>query len=55
NEVFQYLMEHGYIVRSGKALGFPTAVRVTVGSKEQNEGVMAEMKKLLELKSQQVR
>jgi len=40
NEVFQFLMERGYIVRSGKALGFPTSVRVTIGSKEQNEGVM---------------
>ncbi|MBU8879093.1 histidinol-phosphate transaminase [Bacillus sp. FJAT-29790] len=40
NEVFQYLLERGYIVRSGKALGFPTSVRVTVGSAEQNEGVI---------------
>ncbi len=40
NEVFQFLMERGYIVRSGKALGFPTSVRVTIGSREQNEGVM---------------
>lgn len=40
NEVFQFLLERGYIVRSGKALGFPTSVRVTVGSKEQNEGVL---------------
>jgi histidinol-phosphate aminotransferase len=40
DQVFQYLMERGYIVRSGKALGFPTAVRITVGSFEQNEGVL---------------
>ena len=40
NDVFQYLLERGYIVRSGRALGFPTSVRVTVGSKEQNEGVI---------------
>lgn len=40
NEVFQYLLERGYIVRSGKALGFPTSVRITVGSKEQNSGVL---------------
>lgn len=37
---FQYLLERGYIVRSGKALGFPTALRITVGSTEQNEGVL---------------
>lgn len=51
NEVFQYLMERGYIVRSGKALGFPTTVRVTVGLPEQNEEVIAEMKQLLEAKA----
>lgn len=55
NEVFQYLLERGFIVRSGVALGFPTAVRVTVGSKEQNDGVIAEMKQLLEAKRPQVR
>ncbi|MCH1624740.1 histidinol-phosphate transaminase [Fredinandcohnia quinoae] len=36
NEVFQYLLERGIIVRSGNALGFPTSVRITVGSEEQN-------------------
>jgi histidinol-phosphate aminotransferase len=40
NQGFQYLLEKGYIVRSGKALGFPTALRITVGSFEQNEGVL---------------
>ncbi len=51
NEVFQYLMERGFIVRSGKALGFPTSVRITVGSREQNEGVLAEMNQLLQVKT----
>jgi histidinol-phosphate aminotransferase len=41
DEVFQYLLSRGYIVRSGKALGFPTCVRVTVGSQEQNEGLQS--------------
>ena len=40
DEVFQFLLQKGYIVRSGKALGFPTSVRITVGSAEQNEGVL---------------
>lgn len=40
DQVFQFLLEKGYIVRSGKALGFPTSVRITVGSAEQNEGVL---------------
>jgi histidinol-phosphate aminotransferase len=47
DKVFQYLMERGYIVRSGKALGFPTAVRITVGSFEQNEGVLKVLGELL--------
>lgn len=47
NKVFQFLLERGYIVRSGKALGFPTSVRVTVGSKEQNDGVMKAMSQFL--------
>ncbi|MFO1444613.1 histidinol-phosphate transaminase [Bacillus sp. Bva_UNVM-123] len=47
NEVFQYLMERGYIVRSGVALGFPTSIRVTVGTKEQNEGLMKAMSQYL--------
>ncbi|MFS0776307.1 histidinol-phosphate transaminase [Neobacillus sp. 3P2-tot-E-2] len=40
NQGFQYLLEKGYIVRSGKALGFPTSLRITVGSSDQNEGVL---------------
>jgi histidinol-phosphate aminotransferase len=40
DQVFQYLLERGFIVRSGKPLGFPEAVRITVGSTEQNEGVL---------------
>ncbi|OMP65859.1 histidinol-phosphate transaminase [Domibacillus epiphyticus] len=47
NELFEYLMSKGYIVRSGAALGIPGTVRVTVGSKEQNEGVMKAMKSFL--------
>jgi len=43
DKVFQYLLEKGYIVRSGKALGFPTSVRITVGSSEQNEGLLKEL------------
>lgn len=51
NEVFQYLLERGFIVRSGKPLGFPTAVRVTVGSAEQNEGVIKVMSEFLSEKA----
>ncbi|MGM9922686.1 MAG: histidinol-phosphate transaminase [Bacillus sp. (in: firmicutes)] len=47
DEVFQYLMSKGYIIRSGKALGFPTFIRVTIGTEEQNEGIIAEMRAYL--------
>ncbi|GER66019.1 histidinol-phosphate aminotransferase [Weizmannia acidilactici] len=43
DKVFQFLLRHGYIVRSGKPLGFPTSVRVTVGTEEQNNGVIQKM------------
>lgn len=45
--VFQYLLEKGFIVRSGKALGFPTFVRITVGTKEQNEMLLSLISKFL--------
>jgi histidinol-phosphate aminotransferase len=48
DEVFQYLLQKGYIVRSGQALGFPTSVRITVGSKQENEGLMVIIKEFLE-------
>ncbi|MFE8702231.1 histidinol-phosphate transaminase [Cytobacillus sp. FJAT-54145] len=47
NEVFQYLLERGYIVRSGNALGFPTSVRITVGSEEENTGIIGVLKQFL--------
>ena len=51
NEVFQFLLEKGYIVRSGNALGYPTSVRITVGSKEQNDGVLSELSQFLKAKT----
>ena len=47
DEVFQYFMSKGYIVRSGRALGYPGFIRVTVGSKEQNDGMMDVFRALL--------
>lgn len=47
NEVFQYLLERGYIVRSGNALGFPTSVRITIGTKEQNEEIIQILSEML--------
>lgn len=47
DQVFQYLMKKGYIVRSGKALGFPESVRITIGSKEENDGVLGAIREFL--------
>lgn len=47
DEVFHYLQTKGYIVRSGRPLGFPTAVRITVGSFDQNEGVLNALSEFL--------
>lgn len=48
DEVFQYLLKRGFIVRSGVALGFPTAVRITVGTKEENEEIIQRLTEMLE-------
>jgi histidinol-phosphate aminotransferase len=50
NEVFQYLLERGIIVRSGNALGFPTSVRITVGSEEQNKRIITALTQMLKEK-----
>jgi len=47
DEIFHYLMSKGYIVRSGVALGFPTCVRITIGTKEQNDGIISELRGFL--------
>ncbi|MBC1372994.1 histidinol-phosphate transaminase [Listeria booriae] len=47
DEVFRYLEKNGYIVRSGSALGFPKAVRITVGTKADNAAVIALLQQLV--------
>lgn len=44
DEVFLALLKKGYIVRSGKALGFPTHLRITVGSEQQNSDIIKILK-----------
>ncbi|MFC7370521.1 histidinol-phosphate transaminase [Fictibacillus iocasae] len=41
DEVFMHLLRHGYIVRSGSALGFPGFIRITVGSSEENKEILS--------------
>ncbi|TDL34738.1 histidinol-phosphate transaminase [Jeotgalibacillus sp. S-D1] len=45
--LFEQLMKKGFIVRSGQALGYPTALRITIGSKEQNEKIIKVLKEIL--------
>jgi histidinol-phosphate aminotransferase len=42
--LFHFLMKKGFIVRSGKALGFPTCLRITVGTQEQNKEIISYLK-----------
>jgi histidinol-phosphate aminotransferase len=48
DRVCQFLMKKGFIVRSGRPLGFPESIRVTVGSEEQNKDVIHAMEMFLE-------
>jgi histidinol-phosphate aminotransferase len=50
--VFQYLLERGFIVRSGKALGYPSCVRISMGLKEQNEALLKLLKEFLVLREE---
>lgn len=45
--VFEALLAKGVIVRSGAALHFPTSLRVTVGSPEQNETFIDALERVL--------
>lgn len=47
-EVFEGLLRQGIIVRGGHQLGFPTSIRVTVGSREQNEKFVAALEQILQ-------
>lgn len=47
-DVFDALLRKGYIVRAGHQLGdFPTSIRVTAGSREQNEGFIRALEDVL--------
>ncbi|KIL44197.1 histidinol-phosphate transaminase [Jeotgalibacillus soli] len=48
DELFRALLQQGFIVRSGQALGFPTSLRITVGSTEQNSRIIEVLKELLQ-------
>lgn len=48
DQVFQGLLKQGVIVRGGHQLGFPTMLRVTVGSREQNDKFLNALQVTLE-------
>ncbi len=43
DKVSAFLLSKGVIIRSCKAMGFPTCLRVTIGKKEQNEQVRSSL------------
>ena len=46
-DVFNGLLRRGIIIRGGHMLGFPTSLRVTIGSREQNEKFIAALTQVL--------
>lgn len=46
-EVFNGLLRRGIIIRGGHMLGFPTSLRVTIGSREQNEKFISALTEVL--------
>jgi len=45
--VFNELMKRGFIIRSGKALGEPGFIRVTIGTEQQNESFLNHLEEVL--------
>ncbi|GGE56369.1 histidinol-phosphate transaminase [Priestia taiwanensis] len=45
---FQALLRAGYIVRSGGALGFPSMIRVSIGTAEENKGCIEQLQRLVD-------
>lgn len=50
DEASEFLLQHGYIVRSGNALGTPGYVRITIGTESQNTGLLQAFTLLLQEK-----
>ncbi|WP_413380523.1 histidinol-phosphate transaminase [Alkalihalobacillus sp. 1P02AB] len=48
NDVFDFLLRQGVIVRSGEALGYPSYARITIGTEEENEYLFSALEKLLQ-------
>lgn len=48
-EADEFLMRRGFVLRHVGAYGFPNALRMSIGSKDANEGVLAALTEFLEL------
>lgn len=46
-DVFEALLRQGIIVRPGHLFGYPTSLRITIGTPEQNEAVLEALKSIL--------
>jgi len=46
-EIFKQLLQKGVIVRTGDIFGYPTFIRVTIGSQEENERFIHSLKEIL--------
>lgn len=45
-EVYQYLLENGFIIRPGELLGYPNTIRVTIGKEAEMQALQSLLKKL---------
>ena len=52
DEASQHLLQRGFIIRSGNALGTPGYIRVTIGTEEQNTGFFEAFDSYLEIVGQ---
>lgn len=47
-EIFQYLIENGFIIRPGELLGYPNSIRVSIGTEEDMKELQLLLKKFNE-------
>ncbi|MYL19417.1 histidinol-phosphate transaminase [Halobacillus litoralis] len=52
DEMFEYLLTQGFIVRSGEALGLPNSIRLTIGKEEDMKQIQQAMREKLEMVKQ---
>ncbi|WP_346244317.1 histidinol-phosphate transaminase [Shouchella clausii] len=46
--VFQAFLENGFILRSGEALGYPTAIRISIGNEAENDAFIEKAPEILD-------